>query len=178
MTRGVWVQARGALAQSLAYHAGHAPSVLHPGIGGPDNPGTGCRAECHMTKRLVVMAAGTNRGPVPGTMCTGLCTFPPSCDLLPISLPFHYLTCLLPGGSVATCFNDVHVLDTQTLAWSQPAQVRLKEVLCLSPCLCVEPHAYCAAAPWRSRPEHPSVAPTKRAFFGTHPHAVLGPVTP
>lgn len=27
------------------------------------------------------------------------------------------------GGSVAHCYNDLHVLDTLTLAWSQPASV-------------------------------------------------------
>ncbi|KAG2425945.1 hypothetical protein HXX76_013318 [Chlamydomonas incerta] len=30
------------------------------------------------------------------------------------------------GGSVATCYSDVHVLDTETLTWSQPAQAGAK----------------------------------------------------
>ncbi|KAG2435000.1 hypothetical protein HYH02_011998 [Chlamydomonas schloesseri] len=30
------------------------------------------------------------------------------------------------GGSVATCYSDVHVLDTHTLAWAQPAQAGAK----------------------------------------------------
>ncbi|KAG2499609.1 hypothetical protein HYH03_002549 [Edaphochlamys debaryana] len=30
------------------------------------------------------------------------------------------------GGSVATCFSDLHVLDTQAMTWSQPAQAGAK----------------------------------------------------
>lgn len=25
------------------------------------------------------------------------------------------------GGSIASCYNDLHVLDTETMHWSQPA---------------------------------------------------------
>ncbi len=42
---------------------------------------------------------------------------------------------------MATCFNDVHVLDTQTLAWSQPAQVGPETKALFIPMSCTEPHA-------------------------------------
>ena len=72
---------------------------------------------CHRSHKICLSIIGVDQHiqypPMPPSP-------PPRTRCLPPTSNWPLLCCVCAGGSIATCFADVHMLDTHSLEWSQP----------------------------------------------------------